>query len=83
MLLRLLLLKRLSPTLYRFKLAGIVALLLVLAACTDKREELRQKQQEILRQQSSKWTEEQNNYRLPELGNKSAPKQSEQKGTKP
>ena len=58
-------------------------LLLALVGCTDKREELRKKQQEILRQQSSKWTEEQKNYRLPELGNKDAPKKSEQKGTKP
>jgi hypothetical protein len=60
-----------------------LTLLFALAGCTDKRDELRKKQQEILRQQSSKWTEEQKNYRLPELGTKDAPKKSEKKGTKP
>jgi len=58
------------------------AILLALAGCNDKREELRKKQQEILRQQSSKWTEEQKNYRLPELGNKDVQKKSEKKGTR-
>ena len=59
-----------------------IPLLLVLAACGDSREEQRKKQQEILRQQSSKWTEEQKNYRLPELGNKDVQKKPELKGTK-
>ena len=53
-----------------------------LASCGDSREEQRKKQQEILRQQSSKWAEEQKNYRMPELGNKDAPKIPDQKGTK-
>lgn len=61
----------------------VFTLLLPLIGCTDKREELRKKQQEILREQSSKWTEEQKNYRLPELGTKDATKKSDKKGTKP
>jgi hypothetical protein len=60
-----------------------VALLFAFVGCTDKKDELRRKQQEILRQQSSQWTEEQKNYRLPELGNKDVQKKSEKKGTKP
>ena len=60
----------------------VFTLLLPLIGCTDKREELRKKQQEILREQSSKWTEEQKNYRLPELGNKDVQKKSEKKGTR-
>jgi uncharacterized protein YcfL len=61
----------------------VFTLLLPLVGCTDKREELRKKQQEILREQSSKLTEEQKNYRLPELGTKDAPNKSDKKGTKP
>ena len=59
-----------------------ITMFLVLAACGDSREEQRKKQQELLRQQSSKWTDEQKHYRLPELGNKDVQKKSEQKGTK-
>lgn len=66
----------------------MVVLLFALAGCRDKereREEMRKKQAEILRQQSSKWTEEQKNYRLPDLSPKkgdaaNAQKNSEQKG---
>lgn len=61
----------------------VFTVLLPLVGCTDKREELRKKQQEILREQSSKWTEEQKTYRLPELGDKDVQKKSEKKGTKP
>jgi hypothetical protein len=60
-----------------------VSLLFALAGCTDKKDDLRRKQQEILRQQSSQWTEQQKNYRLPELRNKDVRKKSEKKGTKP
>lgn len=66
----------------------MIALLFALVGCRDKereREEMRKKQAEILRQQSSKWTEEQKNYRLPDLNPKKggapkAQKNSEQKG---
>ena len=59
-----------------------IGLLLALASCGDSREEQRRKQQEILRQQSSKWADEQKNYRLPELGKKDAQNKPEEKGTK-
>ena len=61
---------------------GAICLLFALTACGDSREEQRRKQKELLRQQSSKWTEEQKNYRLPDLGNKDAHTKSDQKGTK-
>jgi len=60
----------------------VIPILLALAACGDSREEQRKKQQEILRQQSSKWTEEQKNYRLPDLGKTDVQKKPDQKGTK-
>lgn len=63
------------------KLLIAVIMWFALSGCTDKREELHKKQEKLLREQSSKWTEEQKNYRLPELGTKNAPKKSDQKGT--
>ncbi len=64
------------------KLLIAIPIFLSLSACGDGRKEQRKKQQEILRQQSSKWAEEQKNYRMPELGSKDAQKRPDQKGTK-
>ncbi len=92
MLLRLLLLKWLSPRLFALKLAGLVAVaILFLALVTQcgyllwrhlnrpSRAIDRRIQERILRDHSSKWTEEQKKFRLPDLNRKN-PEKPKEKG---
>lgn len=95
MLLRLLLLKRLSPKLFALKLAGLVAVgilfLALVAQCgyllwrqlqRPSRPVDRRIEERILRDHSSKWTEEQKKFRLPDL-NRKKPEEPKEKGNQP
>jgi len=90
--LRLLLLKRLSPRLFVLKLASLVAVgvlfLALVAQCgyllwrhfqRPSRPIDRRIQERILRDHSSKWTEEQKKFRLPDL-NRKKPEEPKEKG---
>ncbi|MDX2181142.1 MAG: hypothetical protein SFV18_16225 [Bryobacteraceae bacterium] len=95
MLLRLLLLKRLSPRLFALKLAGLVAVgvlfLAFVAQCgyllwrnlqRPSRSIDRHIEEQLLRDHSSKWTEEQKKFRLPDLQPKK-PRESTKKESQP
>jgi hypothetical protein len=95
MLLRLLLLQRLSPRFFALKLAGLVAVgvlfLAFVAQCgyllwrnlqRSPRPIDRRIEEQLLRDHSSKWTEEQKKFRLPDLQPQKA-KKSANKETQP
>jgi len=94
MLLRLLLLKRLSPRLFALKLAGLIAMgvlfLGLIAQCgyllwrnlqRPPRPSDRHIRERILRDHSSRWAEEQKKFRLPDLSG--AKPDESKKGSKP